>query len=264
MHARRREFGLPLYPADQLLDGVLSLGCGNPVATADLRSGETVIDLGSGAGLDLLLSARRVGPSGRVIGLDVTPEMVELARRNAEAAGVTNVEVLLGHIEQIPMPADSVDVAISNCVLNLAADKQRVLHEVARVLRPGGRLGISDLLAEHRIDPDQVAELACTIGVGVRPITEADYRRILVDVGFTDIRLRPSHTPPHPGSLPPSFRRPNLLPRSARRATSTTAARSPGSDAASGCLSAAFPGVAERRACRDLAAPESVEDGRAR
>jgi arsenite methyltransferase len=186
-------FGLPLYPADELPGEVLSLGCGNPVAVADLRPGETVLDLGSGAGLDPVLSARRVGPTGRVIGLDMTPEMVELARRNTAATGVDNIEVLLGPIERIPLPSASVDVVISNCVLNLAADKGAVLREVARVLRPGGRLGVSDLLADETADSLDVAASAAAVGTGVRPLTEIGYRRLLDEAGLTDVQIRRSH-----------------------------------------------------------------------
>lgn len=195
-------YGLGRYDEADLagLDGVdpLSLGCGNPVAVAELRPGQTVLDLGSGAGLDVLLSARRVGPTGRAIGLDMTPEMLELARRNAAAAGVGNAEFLLGHLEWIPLPDATVDVVISNCVLNLAADKTRVLAEIARVLRPGGRLGITDLLADERADPAEVASSAACIGPGVRPLTESRYRRLLAGAGLADVRVRPTHqTAPH-------------------------------------------------------------------
>jgi SAM-dependent methyltransferase len=181
-------FGAAHYAAGEFGDGTVpSLGCGNPLRVAELRAGDTVLDLGSGAGLDLLLSSRRVGPAGRVIGLDMTPEMVDLARRNAAAAG--NVEVLLGRIEEIPLPDASVDVVISNCVVNLSADKGAVLGEVARVLRPGGRIGISDLLATPDADPDQLAASAAAIGAGVRPLTAAAYRDLLAVTGLLDIRI---------------------------------------------------------------------------
>ena len=135
-----------------------SLGCGNPLAVADLNPGERVLDLGSGGGIDVLLSAQRVGPTGRAIGLDMTDEMLALAQRNATEAGATNVEFLKGHIEAIPLPADSIDVVISNCVINLAADKPSVFAEIARVLRPGGRIGITDIVADDALTPAQRAE----------------------------------------------------------------------------------------------------------
>jgi arsenite methyltransferase len=185
-------FGAAQYGADELGDNpVVSLGCGNPLRVAELRPGETVLDLGSGAGLDLLLSARRVGPTGRVIGLDMTPEMVELARQNTAGAG--NVEVHLGRIEQIPLPDASVDVVISNCVLNLSADKPAVLREVARVLRPGGRLGVSDLVAADDAVPDRLTAAAAEIGTGVRPLPAAIYRDELAAAGLADIRIEPTH-----------------------------------------------------------------------
>jgi len=185
-------FGASRYSADELgSDHVLSLGCGNPLRVADLRSGDTVLDLGSGAGLDLLLSARRVGPTGRVVGLDMTPEMVELARRNTIGAG--NVEIRLGRIEQIPLPDASVDVVISNCVLNLSADKRAVLREVARVLRPGGRFGVSDLIAAEDVEPNQVTAAAAQIGAGVRPLTTTAYQNELAAAGLNDIHIEPTH-----------------------------------------------------------------------
>jgi arsenite methyltransferase len=185
-------FGAAQYGAEELGDNpVLSLGCGNPLRVAELRPGETVLDLGSGAGLDLLMSARRVGSTGRVIGLDMTPEMVELARQNA--AGADNVEVHLGRIEQIPLPDASVDVVISNCVLNLSADKPAVLREVARVLRPGGRLGVSDLIADDQADSAEMMAEAAGIGAGVRPLTAAAYGEALAAAGLAEVRIEPTH-----------------------------------------------------------------------
>jgi arsenite methyltransferase len=185
-------FGAQQYSADQLgSDQVLSLGCGNPLRVADLRPGETVLDLGCGAGLDLLLSARRVGPHGRVIGLDMTPEMVELARRNTAEAG--NVEVRLGRIEEIPLSDASVDVVISNCVLNLSADKPAVLREVARVLKPGGRFGVSDLIADDNTEPNGLTAAAAQIGTGVRPLTRTAYEDELAAAGLTDVHIEATH-----------------------------------------------------------------------
>ncbi len=150
-----------------------SLGCGNPTAVADLRPGETVLDLGSGGGIDVLLSARRVGPTGRAIGVDMTDEMLELARRNAAQAGVSNVEFVKGQIEQLPLSDNSVDVVISNCVVNLSTDKPAVLREVGRVLRPGGRIGISDVVARDDLTPAEraalVQEMQKKAGSGIRP-----------------------------------------------------------------------------------------------
>jgi L-amino acid N-acyltransferase YncA/2-polyprenyl-3-methyl-5-hydroxy-6-metoxy-1,4-benzoquinol methylase len=185
-------FGAGQYDAAEL-DGAptLSLGCGNPLRVAELKPGETVLDLGSGAGLDLLLSARRVGSTGRVIGLDMTEEMVELARRNTAEA--PNVEVLLGRVEEVPLPDASVDVVISNCVLNLSADKPAVLREVARVLRPGGRIGISDLVTADDADPDLSVAAAAAIGAGVRPLTVSGYRDALRAVGLVEAQVEPTH-----------------------------------------------------------------------
>jgi arsenite methyltransferase len=166
-----------------------SLGCGNPTAVADLRPGETVLDLGSGGGIDVLLSARRVGPTGHVYGLDMTPEMLDLARRNADDAGATNVEFLEGHIEDIPLPDASVDVVISNCVVNLSTDKPTVFAQMHRVLRPGGRIGISDIVADDHLTPADRAVLgsheACIGGA----LSVSEYREGLAAAGFTDIDI---------------------------------------------------------------------------
>jgi arsenite methyltransferase len=170
-----------------------SLGCGNPVAVADLHEGETVLDLGSGGGLDVLLSARRVGPAGKAYGLDMTGEMLEVARANAREAGATNAEFLQGHIEAIPLPAQSVDVIISNCVINLSGDKAAVLAESFRVLRPGGRLGVSDLLAEDHLTHAQRIERGREIGAIAGALSFAEYRDGLAQAGFTDITITPTH-----------------------------------------------------------------------
>jgi arsenite methyltransferase len=172
---------------------MVSLGCGNPVAVAELRAGETVLDLGSGGGIDVLLSARRVGPSGTVYGLDMTDEMLELGRRNAEKAGVRNVHFLKGLIEDIPLPDASVDVVISNCVVNLSTDKPAVLGEIARVLRPGGRLGISDVVAEDGLSPEARAERGSFVGCIAGALSESEYRRGLEDVGLTEIQVEFTH-----------------------------------------------------------------------
>jgi arsenite methyltransferase len=170
-----------------------SLGCGNPIAVAELHEGERVLDLGSGGGIDVLLSARRVGATGRAIGLDMTDEMLALAQRNAAEAGVTNVEFVRGQIEAIPLPAESVDVVISNCVINLAADKPAVFREIARVLRPGGRIGISDIVAEDHLTIEQRAERGSFVGCIAGALSFSDYRTGLEAVGLVDISLTPSH-----------------------------------------------------------------------
>jgi SAM-dependent methyltransferase len=170
-----------------------SLGCGNPLAVAALQSGETVLDLGSGGGIDVLLSARRVSPGGTAYGLDATPEMISLARANAADAGVTNAEFLLGHIEDIPLPDGQVDVIISNCVINLSADKPRVLAEAFRVLRPGGRLGISDVIADEGVDPGELADAEQRVGCTCGTLTRRQYRDLLLAAGFTAISLTSTH-----------------------------------------------------------------------
>jgi SAM-dependent methyltransferase len=170
-----------------------SLGCGNPIAVAELRPGERVLDLGSGGGIDVIMSARRVGPTGRAIGLDMTDEMLELATRNARDAGVDNVEFIRGTIEAIPLPADSVDVVISNCVINLAADKGAVLAEIARVLRPGGRVGVSDVVAEDRLTPAERAERGSFVGCIAGALSFAEYAQGLAAVGLTDVTIAPAY-----------------------------------------------------------------------
>jgi len=169
-----------------------SLGCGNPVAVAALEPGETVLDMGSGGGLDVLLSARRVGPAGRVYGLDASPEMIALARANATAAGAGNTEFLHGSIEDVPLPDARVDAVISNCVVNLSADKPRVLAEAFRVLRPGGRLGISDVLAAGDASPAERAEAEQRTGCAAGTVTAAEYRDQLLAAGFTRVSITPA------------------------------------------------------------------------
>jgi arsenite methyltransferase len=170
-----------------------SLGCGVPTAVADLHEGEVVLDLGSGAGADVLISARRVGAAGRAIGLDMTDEMLELARAHAAAAGVSNVEFLKGYIEDIPLPDASVDVVISNCVINLAGDKFKVLAEAARVLRPGGRLAVSDVIADPGMDGATRADMAAYTGCIAGALTENEFHIALHSVGLSDIEIRPTH-----------------------------------------------------------------------
>jgi arsenite methyltransferase len=171
-----------------------SLGCGNPTAVADLRPGEVVLDLGSGGGIDVLLSAARVGPTGFAYGIDMTDEMLELARRNAAEAGATNVEFRKGRIESIPLGDASVDVVISNCVVNLSGDKAAVLAEVARVLRPGGRVGISDVVADDALTPELRAERGSFVGCIAGALSFAEYRAGLDAVGLTDISVTPTHS----------------------------------------------------------------------
>lgn len=170
-----------------------SLGCGNPLAVADLHEGETVLDLGSGGGIDVLLSARRVGPAGKVFGLDMTDQMLTLARANAAQAGATNVEFLQGTIEDIPLPDASIDVVISNCVINLSTDKPAVFAEAFRVLTPGGRLGVSDVIAEDRLSAQQRAERGSCVGCIAGALSLSEYRDGLAVAGFTDITITPTH-----------------------------------------------------------------------
>jgi SAM-dependent methyltransferase len=170
-----------------------SLGCGNPTAVAELREGETVLDLGSGGGIDVLLSARRVGPSGKAYGLDMTEEMLALARRNAAEAGATNVEFLKGHIEQVPLPAETVDVVISNCVVNLSPDKPAVLAEVFRVLRAGGRVGISDVVAEDGLSAAERGERGSWSGCIAGALAKGEYERLLAEAGFAEASVEFTH-----------------------------------------------------------------------
>jgi arsenite methyltransferase len=170
-----------------------SLGCGVPTAVADLHEGETVLDLGSGAGADVLISAGRVGTTGKAIGLDMTDEMLQLARANAAEAGVENVEFLKGYLEDIPLPDGSVDVVISNCVINLAGDKHKVLAEAARVLRPGGRFAVSDVIAGDEMDDATRADMAAYTGCIAGALTDAQFRDALAAAGLTDIEIRETH-----------------------------------------------------------------------
>ena len=191
-------FGGGLYEAgdrDELPEAAMlaSLGCGNPTAVAELREGETVLDLGSGGGIDVLLSAKRVGPTGRAFGLDMTEEMLALALRNAAEAGVGNAIFLKGEMEAIPLPAGSVDVIISNCVLNLSTDKPAVFAEMARVLRPGGRIGISDIVAEDRLSAEDRAERGSFVGCIAGALSKGEYETALEAAGFEDVGVEFTH-----------------------------------------------------------------------
>jgi arsenite methyltransferase len=192
------KFGWSLYGVEQLADvpeaaTLASLGCGNPTAVADLAPGETVLDLGSGGGIDVILSAKRVGESGMAYGLDMTDEMLALARRNADQAGVRNAIFLKGIIENIPLPAAAVDVVISNCVINLSTDKPAVLTEIARVLKPGGRIGISDVVAEDRLSADERAERGSYVGCIAGALSKSEYEAGLEAAGFEQIRVQFTH-----------------------------------------------------------------------
>ncbi|MFL5838943.1 MAG: arsenite methyltransferase [Thermoleophilaceae bacterium] len=190
-------FGESLYNADEIGDAApaieASLGCGVPTAVADLHEGETVLDLGSGAGGDVLISARRVGPTGKAIGLDMTDEMLELARKNAAEAGVANVDFVKGYIEELPLADASVDVVISNCVINLSGDKQRVLDESARVLRPGGRFAVSDVIADPDMDDATRADVAQWTGCIAGALTREAFEQALSTAGFVDVEIRETH-----------------------------------------------------------------------
>jgi arsenite methyltransferase len=191
-------FGEQLYRPDERTGATdtavaASMGCGVPTAVADLHEGETVLDLGSGAGADVLISARRVGSSGRAIGVDMTDEMLELARQGAAEAGADNVEFVKGTIEELPLPDASVDVVISNCVINLSADKLQVLREAARVLRPGGRFAVSDVIADPAMDEATKADMRQWTGCIAGALTRQEFERALADAGLTDIEIRETH-----------------------------------------------------------------------
>jgi ubiquinone/menaquinone biosynthesis C-methylase UbiE len=174
------------------LAGAASLGCGNPTALIELKEGETVLDLGSGGGIDVLLSARRVGPTGKAYGLDMTDEMLALARANAAEAGATNVEFLQGHIEQIPLPASSVDVVISNCVINLSTDKGQVLREAFRVLKPGGRFAVSDVVVDGSVPDELRKSMELWVGCVAGALERQQYKRLLGAAGFEGVSLEPT------------------------------------------------------------------------
>jgi SAM-dependent methyltransferase len=190
--------GIQLYDAAEraeLPDAAVlaSLGCGNPVAIAELREGETVLDLGSGGGLDVLLSAHRVGPTGRAIGVDMTDEMLALARRNAVEAGATNVEFRKGTIERLPVDDGAVDVVISNCVINLASDKRAVFAEIARVLKPGGRVGVSDIVADDLLTSEQRAERGSYVDCIAGALSFREFRAGLREAGLAEVEVVPTH-----------------------------------------------------------------------
>src|SRR6267378_2689674 len=192
------KFGEALYNVEQRDElpeaaTLASLGCGNPTAVADLHEGETVLDLGSGGGIDVILSAKRVGPTGTAYGVDMTDEMLALAQRNARDVGVPNVHFLKGEIENIPLPADSVDVVISNCVINLSTDKPAVLTEIARVLKPGGRIGISDVVAEDHLSADERAERGSFVGCIAGALSKGEYEAGLEAAGFEQISVEFTH-----------------------------------------------------------------------
>ena len=191
-------FGAALYTKrdrEQIPDtaALASLGCGNPTAVAELNEGETVLDLGSGGGVDVLLSAKRVGETGLAYGLDMTDEMIALARQNQLKAGVENVRWLRGHIEDIPLSAETVDVVISNCVINLSGDKPRVIAEAARVLRPGGRFAVSDVIADENMDEQTRADMQAFTGCIAGALTRREFEQILTRAGFEDIEIRETH-----------------------------------------------------------------------
>jgi len=195
---QRETFGSALYTSDERealpeAAQLASLGCGNPTAVAELKEGETVLDLGSGGGIDVLLSARRVGPSGKAYGLDMTDEMLELARHNQRETGVANVEFVKGTIEDVPLPDDTIDVIISNCVINLSGDKPAVFREAARVLRPGGQFAVSDVVADPDMDEDTRRDMQQWTGCIAGALTRAELSRELEAAGFDAIEIEETH-----------------------------------------------------------------------
>ena len=190
-------FGATLYKdlEEKLPDAALlaSLGCGNPTAVAEMAPGETVLDLGAGGGIDVLLSATRVGPEGKVYGLDMTDEMLEIAEKNRREAGAENVEFLKGYIEDVPLPDSTIDVVISNCVINLSTDKPAVFAEMARVLKPGGRIGLTDVVAGNEVTPQERLERGSFVGCIAGALSFEEYERELADAGFVDVSVEPSH-----------------------------------------------------------------------
>ena len=212
-------FGVTLYDSatrDGLPASALhaSLGCGVPTAVADLHEGQTVLDLGSGGGADVLISAKRVGPTGKAIGLDMTDEMLDLGRRNATAAGAANVEFMKGYIEEVPLPDASVDVIISNCVINLSGDKSRVIHEAARVLRPGGLFAVSDVIADENVDDATASDMAAWTACIDGALTRAELASLLAAAGFREIEIRETHrVHERAGSAIIRARKPSTRPR---------------------------------------------------
>jgi SAM-dependent methyltransferase len=214
----RAVFGASLYEGEQISEAArpalaASLGCGVPSAVADLREGETVLDLGSGAGADVLIAARSVGPTGKAIGLDMTAEMLALARRNAEYGGVENVEFHSSHIEEIPLPDASVDVVISNCVLNLSGDKAKVLREATRVLRPGGRFAISDVIADEHMDEATRADIRQWTGCIAGALTRRGFEQALAAAGLVNVEIDETHrVHEHAGAAVIRARKPRSCP----------------------------------------------------
>ncbi|MFE0352669.1 arsenite methyltransferase [Streptomyces nigra] len=224
-------FGSGLYDADERAGlpaeaVAASLGCGNPTAVAELGEGDRVLDLGSGGGIDVLLSARRVGPTGKAYGLDMTEEMLALALANAKKAGAGNVEFLKGTIETIPLPANTIDVVISNCVINLSVDKPAVFAEMFRVLKPGGRIGISDVVADDALTSAQRAERGDYVGCIAGALSFAEYRAGLEAAGFTDVGITPTH------AVADGMH--SAIVRATKAATTTTGPGAPPSHAAAG------------------------------